>query len=70
MPSIELTDEQALNLWEQLPEEQKKRVIAQTEQNGSKPIKQRRFSHIPREAASPVLRLVVRTWAIRRCRVP
>jgi len=42
MPSIELTDEQALNLWEQLPEEQKKRVIAQTEQNGSKPIKQRR----------------------------
>ena len=36
MPSIELTDEQALNLWEQLPEEQKKRVIAQTEQNGNK----------------------------------
>jgi hypothetical protein len=37
VPSIELTDEQALRLWEQLPEEQKKRILSKANQNGNQP---------------------------------
>ena len=42
MPSLELTDEQALRLWEQLPEEQKKRVMAHVAQSSPVASKLRR----------------------------
>ena len=46
MHTIELSDEQALQLWEQLPEIQKKRILAKVVQNGKKSINQ------PRKAGS------------------
>jgi hypothetical protein len=42
MPSLELTDEQVVALVEQLPEDQKQRLLAQLSR-ASKPGKQRKF---------------------------
>ena len=50
MPTLELTEEQALSLWEQLPDTQKKRIVAQTVQNENKPLKRRRQAGSGKEA--------------------